>query len=213
MASEMMNRILHETNAVGFKCFLTGSDNFRYSIYPDYKANRRDMPRPKHLQCVREHLVSVWNASVTDNIEADDAMGIEQCLSNDNSTMICTIDKDLLQIPGQHYNFVKQEFRTVSPLEGLRHFYWQLVMGDRSDNILGYDGKMRQKVPNFLQPTMDLLQQCMSEWEMFQVVRDMYKLSMEEMLMYGRCLYIWQKENDEWNIPVGPKEVLDGSQA
>src|SRR5687768_11712302 len=73
--SEMMNRILHETNALGYKCFLTGSDNFRYSIYPDYKANRRDMPRPRWLQHVRSHLVTTWNATVTDGIEADDAMG------------------------------------------------------------------------------------------------------------------------------------------
>lgn len=207
--SEMMNRILYETDAVGYKCFLTGSDNFRYSIYPNYKANRRDMQRPKWLQHVREHLVAVWNATVTDTIEADDAMGIAQ-MDADGDTCIASIDKDMLMIPGQHYNFVKQEFRTISPLEGLRNFYRQLILGDRSDNIPGYDSKMRQKVPQFLQPTMDLLDICTNELEMFQVVKDMYKLSMEEMLIYGRCLYIQKKENDTWNFPV---EGVDTSPA
>src|SRR5688572_29070232 len=69
-ASEMINRLLHETNAVGYKCFLTGSNNFRYQLYPNYKANRTDMVKPKWLQSIREHLVSVWNATVTDGIEA-----------------------------------------------------------------------------------------------------------------------------------------------
>jgi hypothetical protein len=36
----------------------------------------------------------------------------------------------------------------VSPLEGLRNFYFQLIMGDKTDNIPGYDGKMRLKFRN-----------------------------------------------------------------
>lgn len=196
--SEMMRRILHETNAMGYKCFLSGSNNFRYGIYPEYKANRKDAPKPKHLQLVREHLVSDWNASVTDGIEADDAMGIEQCLSE--GTIICSIDKDMLTIPGQHYNFVRLDFRHVSPLEAWRNFYFQLIMGDRADNIFGYDGIARQKVPKFLEPEISYLQQCQTVWEMYEHVRDMYD-DLDRMHMNARVLYIWRKENDEWEIP------------
>lgn len=198
--SEMMNRILHETNAQSYKCFLTGSGNFRYDVYPDYKANRKDLPKPRHLQVVREHLVSVWNAKVTDGIEADDALGIEQCSVHDGDSVIATIDKDLQMIPGRHYNFVKQEHRTVSPLEGLRFFYGQLIMGDRSDNIPGYDGKMRQKVPKFLEEHFEVLEYMDDELDMYNYVRDMY-VDKAQMDINGKVLYIMKKENDYWTPP------------
>jgi hypothetical protein len=209
-AGEMMRRILHETNAVSYRCFLTGSGNFRYSIYPDYKANRRDVPRPKHYAAIREYLTAAWNASVTEGYEADDAMGMEQCLEPEGS-IICSIDKDMLMIPGWHYNFVKQEMRLVSPLDGLRHFYWQLIMGDKTDNIPGYDGKMRQKVPKFLEPTMSALNEMTEEQDMFSFVSDMHSCEIP-IDICGKCLWIWRKENDIWEPPT-LDETMDGSEA
>lgn len=205
-AGEMMQRILHETNSVSYRCFITGSDNFRYSIYPDYKANRRDQPRPKHWAAIREYLVTHWNATVTDGIEADDAMGIEQCA--EEGTIICSIDKDMLMIPGWHYNFVKQEMRLVSPTEGMRHFYWQLIMGDRVDNIPGYDGKMRQKVPNFLKPLMQDLEDATTEDSMYMIVFDKYN-NEEIMHRNAKCLWIWRKENDLWIPPSERNKGMD----
>lgn len=207
--SEMMRRIVHETNSMEVRCFLSGSSNFRYDIYPEYKANRKDMPRPKWLQAVREHLVTHWNATVTDGIEADDAMGIAQCTEYDGESMICSIDKDMLMIPGKHYNFVKQEFRHISPLEGLRNFYFQLIMGDRSDNIPGYDGKMRTKVPNFLQSAVSYLDSCTTEWEMYEHVRNMWTDD-AMFLIAAQCLYIQRKVDDKWTPP---SEAVDGSTA
>lgn len=202
-ASEMMQRILHETNSMDCRCYLSGGSNFRYNLYPDYKANRRDIPKPRHLQPIREHLVVEWKATVTDGIEADDAMGIDQC-ANEN-TMICTVDKDLLMIPGWHYNFVKQQTRLISPLDGLRNFYTQLIMGDRADNVKGYDGKMRDKVPNFLQHAVQAIQDFTTEWDMCTYVRDMYRHADdndERFLMNARVLWIQRKEDDTWNFPV-----------
>ena len=74
-----IERMLYEVKATSHKIYLTGSNNFRYDINPQYKANRKDKPRPQWLEAVREHLVVGWDATVTDGIEADDAMGIEQC--------------------------------------------------------------------------------------------------------------------------------------
>jgi hypothetical protein len=164
----------------------------------------------KWLQVVREHLVTDWKATVTDGIEADDAMGIAQCTEHDGDSMICSIDKDMLMIPGHHYNFVKQEFRMVSPLEGLRNFYFQLIMGDKTDNIPGYDGKMRTKVPQFLEGAVSYLDQCMTEWEMFDHVKNMW--NDDTMFMTAaQCLWIQRKPNDKWTPPDAPtEEELDG---
>lgn len=75
---DLMNRIIHETQATSYEAYLTGSSNFRYQVDPEYKANRVNMKRPDWLQPVREHLVMYWNALVTDGLEADDMLGIRQ---------------------------------------------------------------------------------------------------------------------------------------
>jgi 5'-3' exonuclease len=212
--SEFMERLLYETNAMGHKCFLSGDNNFRYGINPDYKANRKDLVKPKWLQAIREHLVTVWNASVTDGYEADDAMGIQQVAAN-GDTCIVSLDKDMLMIPGQHYSWEisgtstlgKQwtrpaEFRQVSPFQGLLHFYKQLLIGDKADNIIGVKGIGPVKAEQALEG-------CTDEWELFSTVRDMY-CDDDRLLMNGRCLWIWQKEDNLWNFPI---ERMDGSPA
>jgi 5'-3' exonuclease len=73
-ADELMRRILHETSSDTYKLYIGGSDNFRYKIYPEYKANRLDKPKPEYLQDVRAFLVSEWNAEIVNGMEADDAM-------------------------------------------------------------------------------------------------------------------------------------------
>lgn len=211
---EMMRRILHDTNALEYKAFLTGDNNFRYTIYPEYKANRKGKPKPKHLADVQEYLITQWNAKVTDGNEADDELGIEQTCANNSETsqsVICSIDKDLLQIPGKHYNFVKQEFLTISPMEGLRRFYGQLITGDGSDNIPGYDGKIRHSIPKFMDQLLLGLEDFSSPWDLYSYVLSHYGSSaLSTLHINAKCLYIQRKENDYWEPP-GPMHVNEDS--
>ena len=137
-ADQMLRDILEATGADSYKVFLTGSGNFRRELTPTYKANRPD-ERPEHWQAVREFLVTQHKAMICEGWEADDQLGIEQDKVG-GTTVICSIDKDLLQVPGKHYNFVKKEFKEVSPYEGLKKLYLQALIGDRSDNIVGVQG-------------------------------------------------------------------------
>ncbi len=57
-----------------------------------------------------------------------------------DNTVICSIDKDLQQIPGNHYNFVKKEHSFVTPEEAIQNFYKQILTGDAADNIKGAKG-------------------------------------------------------------------------
>lgn len=75
---DMMQNILDETGASSYKCFLSGDNNFRYTINPDYKQNRKDKVDPIHRQACKDFLVSDWNAIVVDGYEADDALSMEQ---------------------------------------------------------------------------------------------------------------------------------------
>ena len=211
-ADELIRRVMLEINAVGHRVYLSGDTNYRYKFNPDYKANRKDRVRPRHLQAVREHLCKYWDAKVTDGIEADDAMGIDQCA--EELTCIVSLDKDMRMIPGHHYSWEIQgtgstgkkwvkdaEYRQVSPLQGLQHFYYQLIMGDQSDNIFGFDGKARAKVPQFLQPKIDYLHSLETEEEMYDFVLDMYNDDKVRMDMNGSCLWILRRENEFWQSP------------
>ncbi len=194
---DLMQRIMAETTADSHMAFISGEENFRYAIDPTYKANRRDVPRPLFLQDLREYLVVRWGAVVSDGIEADDNLGINQT----DDTVICSIDKDLLQIPGRHFNFVRNEWYDIDEHTGWVNFYTQLILGDRSDNIKGYDGLMRQTVPKFLQPTITAIQQATTDREMYEVVLDMYEMGEQELWKNAQLLYIQRSEGDSWSIP------------
>ena len=190
---ELMEQILFDTKADSWKAYLTGpnrEDNFRRKIYPAYKANRDKYPVPKWLASCKSYLVNDWQAEVTNGIEADDALGIEQ-LGNNTDTIICSIDKDLLQIPGQHYNFVKKIFENVTITQGWYNFYLQLLIGDTADNIKGCPGIGKKKAPM-------VLEGCETEQIMFTCVREVYNDD-DAMFLNGQLLYIWRKPNDVWN--------------
>lgn len=209
-ADSLIERIMYETGAGAQECYLTGSNNFRYEINPMYKADRKDKPRPKWLQDVREHLVVGWGARVSDGNEADDEMGISQCASDDS--VICTNDKDLLMIPGQHFNPVTGEHRVVSPHQGMQNFYFQMIMGDPSDNIFGYDGKKRSKVPKFLEPTISMLMNYGKDITgMDSFVRDLYAENGQYHFYEtnAACLWIQRKVNDQWHEHVNATPLLN----
>ena len=187
---ELVEQILHEVKATEYKLFLGGRNNFRKEIYPEYKANRT-RPLPKHLNACREYLIREWDAEVTNGYEADDALGIN-CVAKGSESIICSIDKDLQQIPGQHYNFVKKETTTVSLEAGTRTFYTQLLIGDAADNIKGVAGIGKAKAPK-------ILEGCDTEEEMFEACREAYGND-ELMLLNAKLIYIWQKENDNWTF-------------
>lgn len=190
-----MRRILETTESSDHYTSLTGSNNFRYDLFPDYKANRKDKPRPVFLEDAREYLVTTWGAHVTDGYEADDALGIEQCQEEFGTTVICSIDKDLKQIPGYHYNWRKNEHELVSPLDGWRSFYRSLLTGDTTDNISGVGGIGAVKSARFIN---DLE----SEIDMYATCKHLYGDDRyEEMMRNAKLLYIWRKENDEWQPP------------
>lgn len=218
-AAVLMKQILEETGASEYILFLSGGENFRKTLYPLYKANREGKPRPPALEPTREYLVLEWNAKVTDGIEADDALGIAQMadIQYDNPevpfdlrTVICSIDKDLLMIPGKHYNFVKKEFYEVSQIEALRIFYKQMLLGDRSDNVPGYDGMPRQKSTKLIEQWYREIDDCKYEWEMYEIVKAAYNEDEERIKLVGNLLYIQQKENDTWKLP-HEQEPLAGS--
>lgn len=180
-----LEEIIEATAAKSTEIFLTGEGNFRRQLAPYYKAHRVK-PKPRHLPDCEEHLQQAWNAVRCEGYEADDALGFSQT----EETIICSIDKDLWQIPGWHYNFVKGERFYISPERAIREFYTQMLVGDTADNIKGAPGIGKVKA-------VRLLEGCETEEEMFDTVRAAYNNDalFEET---GKLLWVWKKPGDIW---------------
>jgi len=194
---QMMHSILDTTNSDTFRVFLSGSNNFRHEIYPEYKANRKDMVDPRWRSACKEYLVREWDAEITDGYEADDALGINQTAD----TIIATVDKDLDMVPGLHYSWpivrggaVVREGKIyeVSEIEGIRSFYRSLLVGDRTDNIFGVDGIGKVKAAK----AIDCLE---TEEEMFEKVAELYQGDMDRLRINGDCLWIQRQEHQRWS--------------
>lgn len=133
-------------DVVGFKYFLSGENNFRKTINPTYKANRKS-PKPPNLECARRHLLKGYNAFVVHGAEADDGIiSMWQELTNnifENATpIIVSSDKDFKQIPCVFYNIHhkhdKMEF--FSDRDALIFRWSQMLEGDSADNVIGVRG-------------------------------------------------------------------------
>jgi len=96
-------------------------------------------------------MVKHFKAEVIEGMEADDALALNQT----DETVIASIDKDLLMVAGKHYNFVKKEWTTVTPEEGIKWFYMQMLMGDKVDNIIGIRGIGIKKAEKILAESKD----------------------------------------------------------
>lgn len=209
----LINRITHETNSIQYQVFLTGDNNFRYTLYPDYKAHRKDKPKPLWLNACKEHLVKHHKASISDGNEADDEIAIVH-QTEGLSTLVASIDKDFLQLPGYHYNFVKEEQVFVSPLDGMRFFYKQTISGDGSDNIPGFDHKCRNKIPKFMEKLLAPIDEMTEEEEMYKYALGLYETEFGnplgfkhiERVYHRNCNLLWlqRKENDTY-LPPGQK--------
>ena len=128
------------------RLFLTGTGNFRDTVatIQPYKGNRVDSFKPKYYSDITDYLMDFWGAELINGREADDALGCEQWdvwKDGHDTTVIVSIDKDLDNIPGYHYNWRKEDLYYVDIDEADRHFWKQVVTGDTTDNIRGIPGR------------------------------------------------------------------------
>ena len=117
----MIVRVMIKNIIVGSKSsdhivYLSGKGNFRDELatIQEYKGNRKDSVRPIHYAYIREFMQENYPVIVSDNCEADDLCAMklypefkkaqESKRKQDCQAILCSIDKDLRNIPGHHYN-------------------------------------------------------------------------------------------------------------
>lgn len=134
----------HFGKELEYKIYLSGSANFRQAIAKTkpYKGNREDTPKPVHYKDIGEYLTGVWNAVTTNGIEADDEIAIQAAAAKKAgaSYIVVSNDKDLVQIPGFHYDWTTKTFFEVSAQAAKTQLYSQVLSGDATDNVPGLSG-------------------------------------------------------------------------
>lgn len=196
--NKTIDSILSTTGATEYVPFVSHPVNSRKALYPEYKANRDPLHKPYWFSQIHEFLFSRHGARLSEEgDEADDAMGITQCL-NIEETIICTIDKDLDCVPGWHYNFSKNRKESgvyyVEEEQANRFFYKQILKGDSADNIPGLFRKMGQKAT---QKWLAPIDEMTSTTEMYEYVVECY--GDEDWVKWvGTLLWIKRTEDGLW---------------
>jgi len=126
----------HYDTTVRPHLYLSGPDNFRIALATvrEYKGSRKDA-KPYHYQNIRDYLYRAWGAEVVEGREADDEVSI-RTRANPGS-VVATIDKDLDQIPGFHFDYLRKVHYDVDESEARRWFWVQALSGDSGDDIPG----------------------------------------------------------------------------
>jgi DNA polymerase-1 len=176
-----------------------GIGNFREAIATraKYKGNRDFARRPVHYRAIQDYLTKQWGARTTAGQEADDQLGI--AMSSSEGSVCVSFDKDLLQLPGKHYNWATDEECTISKRDGFIRFYSQCLTGDATDNIPGVDGIGPVKATK-------LLAGVNSSKAAWQVVLDTYSAKYGEQgpkfaLETAQLVYVRRKPDEIWQPP------------
>jgi len=184
--------------------FFIGSQdksNFRYSIYPEYKANRVQ-PKPRHFQYIREYLIENYNAIEVSGWEVDDEVAMRS--QKDPTSIICSIDKDLDQLPGDHWNYSSRKMLRyyIDDDQAINWFYRQILIGDTTDNIKGVYGigpKKAEKILAGLSEEQQYYEVCL------QTYLDNGRKE-EEMILNGQLLWLLRKPLAEGGLWQPPNE-------
>lgn len=172
----LIARIVKSSKASTKTILLTGEDNFRDEVakFQPYKGNRVNddgtpkQPKPIHFQAIKDYLLFTMGAEMIEGEEADDQLSVRAVESGHT---IATIDKDLNNTTGWHYNWQKDDLYFVEPIEADRNFYKQLLTGDATDHIPGlfkFTGIRASK------KFKDAIDEMTEPYEMYKHVKNIY---------------------------------------
>lgn len=131
--------------------------SFRYyeAKTKEYKGQRK-ADKPYHYHNIRAYILSEFETVVSNGLEADDMLAI-YLTANPERYILCSLDKDLRQVPGRHYSWslgkrpstpvcevtrlgtIALDDKRKLKATGLKSFFAQVLMGDQVDNIRGIE--------------------------------------------------------------------------
>jgi len=149
----LINSALDSSGCDTYKMYMSKGSTFRDTILDNadyvyagtnkvYKGNRIDAPKPRWFNEMMHYITQHYDVRVCEDIEADDAVSIQQTRYADKGmkSIIISADKDLNTVPGMHYNPQKDVKYYVDEDAADEWFWCQMLIGDSADNIAGLPG-------------------------------------------------------------------------
>lgn len=165
---EFLTNMLTVTRSSDMLVCFTAPNCFRYDLLSTYKHNRKDNAKPILYYQIKEHLLETYPSKVKERLEADDVMGI-MATRSPGKYIVCSIDKDLQQIPGWHFNWKKDAVpRLVSKEDADLWFWKQCLTGDSTDGFSG--------VPGIGPKTADKVLETVTDGEYWPAILERYLL-------------------------------------
>ena len=197
---EIQNNIEEWFNIKQTFIFVGGKDNFRYKIFPEYKANRAKTIKSPLVPYIKQYMINELNAIPSHGAEADDYIYDAMILSEGNC-VVSAIDKDVFynspNVPlydYRSYGEILGEFKYISEKESRLAIASQIVIGDSSDGVPGAyrvgkswcDKNMHLDMTNY-QFTKSILQAYLKS------TKGDFEKAKEQIRMYYKVLKLYTK--------------------
>ena len=193
------------TDTKSVEAYFTSGRNFRYTVDPMYKANRKNTRYPVGLSLMKDRLLEHSDGEVCTEYEADDKVVLLKRTQPDKY-VLAAVDKDVLgAVPGKHYNYYQSVIYKIeakwveTSLEAAVKFpYIQTLMGDSTDNIKGCPGIGKVKAAKALEGlylpcdmwkvVVDLFNKKLTTKD---AIRDMRLVNMNQLSLDGK-ITLWE---------------------
>ena len=217
--------LLPYSSELSLRPFLSGPDNYRDGIAKQrpYKGNRDAMAKPYWYHSLREYLTDNWAAYVVTGREADDEIGIVATKLRQDGIPYCiaTVDKDLEQIQGLHYDYVKKVVYEIDEIFARVALWSQILSGDPTDNIPGCCGIGAIIAKDIVTTAVS---EGYSDADLWDIVVSYYRNSQKLVpcaykdqdpaavaLETAQLVYIQQRPQELWMPPGVPFGTIGGS--
>lgn len=156
----LIDSVVEKVGAEEVILALSDSSNWRKEVLPTYKSNRAGTRKPMLLKHLRDYAHAHYKVYQRDTLEGDDCLGILATIgitagSRVIEPVVCSLDKDFKTIPGQHYNFGRDEFFTITEPQADRWHMIQTLTGDATDGYSGCPGVGPVKAEKIIQAALD----------------------------------------------------------
>lgn len=171
----------------------------RLATISNYKGTR-SKDRPAHYASIRSYLFDTCAAELAGpGLESDDTISVLSSISGNREKVVVSLDKDLDQIPGLHYNWVKEETYEIDKRQACLNLYSQILSGDPTDNIRGIEGIGPVKAHQ-------MLKDCTGVRDCWETVLRAYtskygELGKDYAIETARLCYLLRKEGEVWQPP------------
>ena len=200
---QKLNALLETTYCDDYMMAVKAGSSFRDHMFDTYKANRAqdEEVRNAFVPIIRQLAIHELDAVGCAGYEPDDLLRIWRREANaaELPNIMCTMDKDLKCEPGPYFNMHKKHWKLedITEHDALYNYYYQLLLGDGTDNIPDIKGYNKVTAARTLQGALtenDFQEAVVGSY--IAVYQDNW---FENLLWNGRMIHLWRSPFDYFN--------------